>query len=70
MKKQDVIRAWRDGEYFANLSNDQASALPASPAAVLEIGDDVLADLNGGISLGGACPTSAICTPCPPRHCY
>lgn len=70
MKKQDVIRAWRDGEYFATLSNDQRAALPASPAAVIEVGDDVLATLTGGCSIGEGCPTSAFCTPCPPKHCY
>lgn len=71
MKKQDVIRAWRDGEYFASLSNDQVSVLPESPAAILEVGDETLASLTGGCSWGGpgACPTSTICSPCPPMHC-
>ncbi len=71
MKKRDVIRAWRDGEYYSSLSNEERAALPDSPASVIDISDDVLANISGGCSLGEPkCPTSAICSPCPPRQCY
>ncbi len=69
MKKQDVIRAWRDGEFYADLSAEQKAALPQSPAAVVEVDDEVLNSLSGGCSFGN-CPTSAICSPCPPQHCF
>jgi mersacidin/lichenicidin family type 2 lantibiotic len=70
MKKRDVIRAWRDGEYFASLSNEERAAMPESPASVIELGDDVLATVTGGCSYdNGWCPTSTICSPCPPRYC-
>jgi mersacidin/lichenicidin family type 2 lantibiotic len=71
MKKSDVIRAWRNGEYYSSLSNDQRSALPESPASVIDLGDEVLATVSGGCSYGtGYCPTSSICSPCPPaRYC-
>lgn len=70
MKKSDVIRAWRDGEFYASLSSADRAALPESPASVIELNDEVLASVTGGCSVLEGCPTSAICTPCPPKHCY
>lgn len=69
MKKRDVIRAWRDGEFYASLSDADRAALPESPASVIDLDDDVLATISGGCSYVG-CPTSAYCTPCPPKYCY
>lgn len=69
MKKRDVIRAWRDGEFYSSLSNEERAAVPESPASVIELNDTVLANLSGGCSYS-YCPTSAICTPCPPKYCY
>ncbi|MCG8458158.1 MAG: mersacidin/lichenicidin family type 2 lantibiotic [Holophagales bacterium] len=69
MKKQDVIRAWRDGEFYANLEADEKAALPESPAALPKVEDSVLSSVTGGCSYS-PCPTSAICSPCPPKHCY
>lgn len=69
MKRKDVIRAWRDGEFYASLTDEQRAAMPDSPASVIDLGDDVLATISGGCSYE-YCPTSAICTPCPPKHCY
>jgi mersacidin/lichenicidin family type 2 lantibiotic len=70
MKKRDVIRAWRDGEYYSSLSSAERAALPESPASVIDISDDALASISGGCSYVGTCPTSAYCSPCPPKHCY
>ena len=69
MKKRDVIRAWRDGEFYSSLSNEDLAAMPESPASVIELDDDVLSTLSGGCSFE-YCSTSAMCTPCPPKHCY
>jgi mersacidin/lichenicidin family type 2 lantibiotic len=69
MKKKDVIRAWRDGEYYSSLSNEERAALPDSPASVIDLGDEVLANISGGCSYFQGC-TSAMCTPCPPKYCY
>lgn len=70
MKKRDVIRAWRDGEYYSSLSDAERKAMPESPASVIELGDDVLATISGGCSYAnGYCPTSTACSPCPPRYC-
>lgn len=70
MKKQDVIRAWRDGEFYAELSNEQKATLPQSPAAVIKVEDEALGSLTGGCSFSQWCPTSAYCSPCNPYHCY
>ncbi|QQR47101.1 mersacidin/lichenicidin family type 2 lantibiotic [Myxococcus xanthus] len=68
-QKEHILRAWRDPEYFNNLSSEERAALPANPAAELELGDDLLEVITGG----DFCPTgqsSPYCTPCPPLHCY
>lgn len=70
MKKRNVIRAWRDGEYFDSLSSAEVASMPESPAAMIELGDDVLASVTGGCSFAnGYCPTSTLCSPCPGRQC-
>jgi mersacidin/lichenicidin family type 2 lantibiotic len=71
MKKRDVIRAWRDGEYYSSLSKDERAELPESPASAIDLGDEVLATVTGGCSYAnGYCPTSTVCSPCPPaRFC-
>jgi mersacidin/lichenicidin family type 2 lantibiotic len=70
MKRKDVIRAWRDGEFYSSLTDEQRAAMPESPASVIDLGDEVLASISGGCSIEVGCPTSAYCTPCPPKYCY
>ena len=67
MKKSEILRAWRDADYYASLSDEQRAAVPANPAALPEVRDDVLNSVAGGCGPVG--PSSAICTPCPPFHC-
>jgi mersacidin/lichenicidin family type 2 lantibiotic len=45
MKKEHVIRAWRDPEYRASLSEAERAALPAHPAGLIELGDAELGRL-------------------------
>jgi len=66
MKKKEVIQAWRDGEYYANLSEAERQALPEHPAGLPEVRDEVLSSVTGGCSG----KTSGICTPCPPENCF
>jgi mersacidin/lichenicidin family type 2 lantibiotic len=68
--KKKTIRAWRDADYYLSLSDAERAALPENPAAVLEVDDAVLDSVAGGCSYDTFCPTSAICSPCPPKHCY
>lgn len=49
MKKVDVIRAWKDEAYRASLSEEERAQLPANPAGMVEIHDDYLRGVSGGI---------------------
>ena len=65
-KINQIIRAWRDGEYYNELSDEQKAAIPDNPAAMPELDDEILSSVTGGC--GGR--TSAYCSPCPPDICY
>jgi mersacidin/lichenicidin family type 2 lantibiotic len=67
MKDHDILRAWRDGDYFDSLNEEQRAALPDNPADLPQIEDDVLTSVTGGC---GPMPTSGLCSPCPPAHCF
>ena len=71
MSKLDIIRAWKDEEYFNRLSESERSLLPANPAGVIELTDQDLLQAEGGttfsITLG--CNSLALCPftlGCPP----
>jgi mersacidin/lichenicidin family type 2 lantibiotic len=61
MKKEMVIRAWKDPEYRARLSAEDRAALPESPAgsSLSELGAEVLGSIVGGCGIGG--PTKGMC---------
>ena len=67
-KKDHILRAWRDPEYFNSLTAAERAALPANPAAELELSDDVLESISGADGSEQSC--SSYCTPCPPKYCY
>jgi mersacidin/lichenicidin family type 2 lantibiotic len=76
MKKNQILTAWRDEEYFLSLSDEERAQIPEHPAGVLAVEDDVLQAITGGCGLypktqyGPGCgPTSAYCTPCFPDYC-
>ncbi|HKV38880.1 MAG TPA: mersacidin/lichenicidin family type 2 lantibiotic [Blastocatellia bacterium] len=48
MSHNDVIRAWKDAEYRASLSNHRRAALPANPAGPTDLSDEDLAGVVGG----------------------
>ena len=48
MTTNDVIRAWKDPNYRAGLSEDERAALPASPAGTIEVSETDLAGVEGG----------------------
>lgn len=52
MKKKQVIRAWRDPEYYASLSEDDRARLPDHPAGVVELSDQDLNGLAGDVAGG------------------
>lgn len=65
--KKDIAQAWRNGLHALQLTDDERAALPESPAGVVQVDDEALSSIAGGCNSG---KTSAICTPCPPRHCF
>ncbi|MDY7226234.1 mersacidin/lichenicidin family type 2 lantibiotic [Hyalangium rubrum] len=50
MKRELIIRAWKDPEFRARLSTEERDALPESPAgyALSELDESHLADVVGG----------------------
>lgn len=71
MKKIHLYRAFRDQDYYLSLTEEERAALPANPAGNVEIDADDLRAVAGGITAScvDSCRGTAICTPCPPKHC-
>ncbi len=47
MRTDDIVRAWRDQEYFLGLSAAQRASLPANPAGLVELSPDALSNVLG-----------------------
>ncbi len=47
MSRLDVIRAWKDEEYFSSLSETEKVLLPQNPAGFVELADDELRGAQG-----------------------
>ena len=63
MSKIDVVRAWKDENYRAGLSDFERSQLPDNPAGLIELSET---DLH---NVGGALITEVFCwsfIACPP----
>jgi mersacidin/lichenicidin family type 2 lantibiotic len=57
INKLDVVRAWKDEEYFNSLTEEQRSQLPANPAGMIDVSDEDMESVIGGGSCwccGGA----------------
>jgi mersacidin/lichenicidin family type 2 lantibiotic len=50
MKTEDVIRAWKDAEFRAELSAEERALLPQNPAGLVQLTDEALEDVVGGDS--------------------
>lgn len=63
MSRLDIIRAWKDEEYFNKLSESERSLLPANPAGVVELTDRDLLQAEGGttFSLTIGCDSLVLC---------
>lgn len=48
MDSMNIIRAWKDNEYRASLSEAEKALLPAHPAGLVELTDSELATVAGG----------------------
>lgn len=58
MSRLDIIRAWKDEEYFSSLSETERAGLPQNPAGLVELTDQDL----GGAEGGQAQPYTLNCT--------
>jgi mersacidin/lichenicidin family type 2 lantibiotic len=47
--KVDIVRAWKDEEYREGLSEEEKALVPANPAGLVEITDEDLSLVLGGI---------------------
>jgi mersacidin/lichenicidin family type 2 lantibiotic len=63
MKKDEIIRAWRDQDYFLSLSDEQRSLLPANPIGMIELSKDSLTNVLGAShsTCYVSCHTSSEC---------
>jgi len=52
MSELDIIRAWKDKTYRNSLSADELALLPEHPAGAIELTNDELANVEGGITYG------------------
>jgi len=54
MSKVDIVRAWKDAEYRASLSETERAMVPANPAGMVELTDEELEGVAGGADSYGA----------------
>lgn len=47
MKREQIIRAWRDQDYFLSLSDEQRAGLPENPVGMIELSQEALANVLG-----------------------
>lgn len=69
MSRKDIIRAWKDPEYRASLSEAERARLPANPAGLLEAAEDELMAASGGFLYAQAegtcvCSHHSTCNTC------
>jgi mersacidin/lichenicidin family type 2 lantibiotic len=51
MSPNEIVRAWKDEEYFSNLSEAERAGMPHDPAGPIEISDNDLGDVSGGTTV-------------------
>jgi mersacidin/lichenicidin family type 2 lantibiotic len=57
----DLIRAWKDEEYWLSLDAHQRSLLPKNPAGEIEVRDEDLVEIDLTINHTGS--MGSVCTP-------
>ena len=59
MHRDQIIRAWKDEDYRAGLSEIERAALPVNPAGLIELPDELMVGPRGGEEAGSL---GTICT--------
>jgi len=67
MSNQDIIRAWKDEHYRLSLSRAEQELLPAHPAGNIELSDELLDMVAGGLE---ASFTADSCQASVVQSCY
>ena len=49
MANVDIIRAWKDEDYRQSLSAEQQEQLPVNPAGLVELDDEEMSSVSGGL---------------------
>jgi mersacidin/lichenicidin family type 2 lantibiotic len=49
VSEEDIIRAWNDEEYRSKLSDEEKAKLPPNPAGEVELTDEELSQIQGGL---------------------
>ena len=67
MSKVDIVRAWKDEEYRASLTDAERTQLPAHPAGLIELDEEQLKSVFGAgsyLSCAPRCVPTLIPVPC------
>ncbi len=62
MKKDKVIKAWKDEKFRESLSAEDQALLPDNPAGFVELTDEDLESITGGVPTTGSSPQICSCT--------
>ena len=64
MPRTDLIRAWKDADFRAALTEGERALLPANPAGAIDLSSAELEGIDGGRPRG--VPKTMVCTflPC------
>jgi len=50
MQDAGVVQAWKDADFWAQLSPEERALIPANPAGLVELTDEALEEVVGGNS--------------------
>jgi mersacidin/lichenicidin family type 2 lantibiotic len=50
MTTNEIVRSWKDEDYRLNLKSEELSLVPDNPAGLVELTDQELFDIEGGIT--------------------
>ena len=64
MKRETIVRAWKDPEFRASLTSEERSAVPECPAGLsfTELDESELGDAVGGAGLNLSVEDGCICS--------
>jgi mersacidin/lichenicidin family type 2 lantibiotic len=54
---KNIVRAWRDAEYLAELTDEERALIPENPAGLVQLTDEALDNVVGG----GSCLCWSYC---------